>query len=264
MNYLFLAIPNFCGSTLVHNLLTTSKNVVPLTAPKLVDDSTKFIDFVEGNICAPRGYRNLHGPHSMEANMEHVYANPDNYDWDYIKSEWTKNWESTNSSASIRLQKTPADIFRIKQMLPYFPNTKWILSIRNPYTYVESIYRKSTFQMEPEKQLDQICHHVLRTMELQILNAEMLGNDAYAMRYEDFCTDPLYHVQKWQKMLPELGEIDLSKYLWVKGNYSNIIEDDSVERLERFINRVPNIIEKINVFLEPHKNIVEAWGYKLL
>lgn len=267
MAYLFLAIPNFCGSTLVHNLLVTCPTVVPLVDHyKLKEDGSDNWrkDFVEGNCCALVGYKNLNGPHSMEANMEHAYAKESNYDWSFIKKRWNANWKKSNPLATIRLQKTPADIFRIKMMLPHFPNTKWIVSVRNPYAYVESIMRKATFQMTPLTQLDQICYHVLRTMELQLENIELLKDDAYVMTYEDFCARPEHHREQLGYWLAGLEQIDFTKELNVKGTHTtNVIEDDTEQRIQNMIDGVPNIIDMINQYFIPKQHIIADWGYKL-
>ena len=266
MSYLFLAIPNFCGSTLMHNLLDTCPAVVSLVdKTPLKDDGTDKWreDFVEGNVIAGYGYKNLNGPHSMEANMEHVYSKPSNYDWKLIKKRWNKNWESHNPVAKIRMQKTPADIFRIPMMVPYFPNTKWIVSVRNPYAYVESIMRKATFQMEPIRQLDQVCFHVLRTMELQIENAKFLGEDAYVMTYEDFCKYPEKHKEQLGKWIPGLEYMDFTKEFKVKGNTFNSFNDDTDARIQNMIEYCPDIIEMINEYFIPKQHLLDHWGYSL-
>ena len=261
--YLFLAIPNFCGSTLIHSVLETVPEVVPLIAPT---STTKFYggktDFVEGNICAGQGYKNLYGPHSIEANMEHVYSNPANYNWNYIKGKWHENWANSNPYGTIYMQKTPADIFRISQMLPYFPDCKWIVSVREPYSYVESIMRKATFYMDPFKQLDQICFHVLRVMELQIYNARLLASDAYVMTLEDFINDPSRHVNELSKLVPELSQINLSSQLMIKGKLATSIHNEGPERIKR-LTEIDGLVDRINEYFTPLESIINHWGYKL-
>jgi hypothetical protein len=261
MTYLFLAIPNFCGSTLLHSLLETVPHITPLVSPEEFNGKK---DFVEGNICAPGGYVKLNGPHSIEANMEHVYSDPANYNWPWIKSRWEENWGNTNPYATIKMQKTPADIFRIKSMLPHFNDLKWILSVRNPYHYVESIFRKATFQMDPIRQLDQICYHVTRTLEVQRDNIALLGDTAYVMTYEDFIARPEYHRDQMALWLPELKYIDFSSELWIKGQKVKELKNDADDKFKRFIEYYPDIVSRINEFFEPKKEIIEYWGYQLL
>ena len=263
--YLFLAIPNFCGSTLMHSVLETSPTVVPLKSPSKV--AAYFggkTDFVEGNVCAPLGYKHLNGPHSMEANMEHVYADPSNYNWQYIKSIWEENWANNNPYAEIKLQKTPADIFRMQYMLPHFPNTKWIISLRNPYAYVESIMRKATFGMDPIRQLDQVCFHVLRTLEVQIFNYLLVKDTTYLMTYEDFAAKPEYHAEKLIEWEPRLLSLNLDAELMVKGKHVTSIKDDSDEKFQALLDNNPGILDKINVYFAPFESLINKWGYRLI
>jgi hypothetical protein len=263
--YLFLAVPNFCGSSLMHSVIQTSKSVVTLDPPAIIrGEPNQRLDFVEGNMCAKGGYKNLRGPHSIECNMEHVYNDPNNYNWDLIKEMWDDNWESKNPSAPIRMQKTPADCIRLKMMLSYFPNLKWLVSVRNPYTYVESIMRKATFFMEPIRQLDQICHHVTRMMELQKENVELLGPKAYVYTYEDFVNRPEYHVRKIIEWLPELESIDLNAELIVKGTKVDSIHNDGPEKFKSLVAEIPQIVEMINEYFAPKEDIIKYWGYNLM
>ena len=248
----------------MHSVLETCPAVVPLKAP---ERTSRFFggktDFVEGNVVAPFGYKNLNGPHSMEANMEHVYADPKNYNWPHIKMVWEENWANNNPYATVKLQKTPADIFRIQQIVPHFHDLKWIISVRNPYAYVESIMRKATFQMEPMRQLDQICFHVLRTMEVQVVNAMQLGQNAYTMTYEDFVARPEAHRDALIRWIPELEHMNLDAELMVKGKKIESIHDESPERVQRLIDEVPGILDKINGYFKPCEKLINYWGYQL-
>lgn len=247
----------------MHSLLETVPEVVPL---KQQDYMSMFLggktDFVEGNMFAPMGYKRLNGPHSMEANMEHVYADPHNYNWSYIKSVWHENWAGSNPYGTILMQKTPADIFRIQHMLPHFPDCKWIISVREPYSYVESIMRKATFHMEPLRQLDQVCFHVMRVMELQIANAKLLGSNACVMTMEDFIDDPEGHVAALSRLMPELEQIDLSASLMVKGKKVDSIKNDGPSRVKEMA-KVDGLIDRINEYFEPCEYLINHWGYKM-
>lgn len=260
--YLFLAVPNFCGSTLLHSLLETCPTVVPLTDPR--PEERRMKGMVEGNCCAGGGYRNLNGPHSMEANMEPVYADPANYDWPGIKKTWDENWTKTNPDAPIRMQKTPADVFRIQMMLEYFDPLRWIVMVRNPYAHVESIMRKATFHMDPIKQIDQVCFHAIRSIGIQIGNAKLLGDKAYVMTYEDFVARPEFHREQLGRFLPGLEAMDFGAELWLKGAKVEAIKDDSAEKFQKLVDAVPGIVDTINEYFEPFEPLLNHWGYELL
>jgi len=256
--YLFLAVPNFCGSTVLHDVLATSPNVAHLTydITKEIDDGYNSVrkGLVEGEDVAKYEYKNLYGPHSIEANMEFVYSNPNNFNWPNIKNIWEKNWELTYPNAPIKMQKSPLDIFRLKSMLKHFPDTKWIVSVRNPYTYIESIMRKASDGMDPIRQLEHICFHVTRVMEIQKKNAELLGNNAYVMTYEDFCKRPEFHKEELIKWIPELKNLDTS-----------LVESDETDKkIVSLITKFPDQITDIHKYLLLKKDIVEYWGYKIL
>jgi hypothetical protein len=247
----------------MHQLLSTSPNIAALTPPDNIQKRTS-PEFVEGNGCAKGGYKRLFGPHSIETNMEHVYSNPNNYNWLFIKESWDKNWEIANPVATIRMQKTPADVIRLKMMLPYFPNLKWLISVRNPYMYAMSIMDKSTFMMDPIKQLDQVCHHVTRIMELQKENKELLGKNAYVYTYEDFVRRPKYHVKKMIKWLPEIKSIDLSQEIIVKGEKVEKIYDSGPDKFKILCENVPDVINMMNEHFYKKREIIEYWGYTLM
>ena len=259
--YLFLAVPNFCGSTLIHSLLETVPCITPLTIQKQYGKS----DFVEGNVCARRGYKGVNlSPHSIEANMLHVFTDPARYDWNVVKMMWEENWFETNPYATIQMQKTPSDVLRIPLMQPHF-NAHWILSVRNPYAYVESIMRKAPYGLDPIRQLGEICFHVLKVMELQIENRKYLGDKAYVMTYEDFIARPEWHRNEMAKWIPELKDIDFqSQELMVKGSKVVEIKDDSNRRIQNLIDKVPNIIASINEFFAPQEHLLNYWGYELI
>ena len=120
----------------MHGVLETSPNVTPLTKPKFE------MGVIEGNACAPNGYRYLMGPHNLEANMLHIYNNPFNYDWRYIRKCWEANWFETNPYAMIKMQKTPTDVLRVQMIQEAFNDLYWIISVKNPYSYIASYVSK--------------------------------------------------------------------------------------------------------------------------
>jgi hypothetical protein len=272
MSYLFLAIPNFCGSTLIHSVLETSPTIVPLTAPNREDVLRKEesaskapwrAGFVEGNTCAPTGYKHLKGPHSIEANMEHVYSDPRNYDLDEIKCRWEENWSETNPYAEVKLQKTPADVLRVPVFHPHFDDLRWIVSVRNPYVYADSIIKRSSMQLDPVGQLDQVCHHIIRVMELQIENDLYLGDRAYTMTYEDFTAAPQWHAERLVQWFPELQHVSVDSELTIKGQKSSGIYDDGEEKLQELLSHYPDMINWLNYFFKPKEKLLNYWGYEL-
>lgn len=265
MTYLFLAIPNFCGSTLIHSLLETCPAVTGLTAT--VTRNMPDEDFKEGNACTKNAYfyNSNRVFKSIEAMVADIIADPKWCLWDSIKQQWDENWERTNPKATIRLQKTPSDIYRIASMKDYFPNLKWILAVRNPYHYAESIISRRQFRTDPfaPDRFAQICFHITKVMEIQKANAELLGKDVYVMTYDDFCVRPEYHVELLGKFLPGLEQIDLNAAIKVKGELISKIENRGEEKFQLMCKEYPDLLAKLNFHFEPKREIIEHWGYSL-
>jgi hypothetical protein len=259
MNYLFLAIPNFCGSTLTHNLLATCPEVASLTdirpnAPKGI---------VEGNVCANEGYVPIDVSRSLEALSATAFNDPSKYDWLLIKSKWDANWIESKPNATIRMQKTPSDIFRVQLMVEYFPDLKWIVSVKNPYAYVASLIKRFEKYGNIQARLEHICHHVTTTMQVQLDNKSFLDKDAYVMTYEDFIARPDFHTTALGEFLPGLEKINCDGSLWIKGEEITLTEDNGPASVHAMSIRYPGIINDINTKFKLHQNILEAWGYTL-
>jgi hypothetical protein len=217
----------------------------------------------EGNSCAERGYLHLYGPHNMEACMEHVYSNPAYYDWLYIRKCWEYNWYETNPYAPIKMQKTPADIFRVKMMQDAFEDLNWIISVKNPYSYVESMIRRKMPYISDEGLFTELLFHVLRVMEIQIYNKALIGERGYTVRYEDFVKDPKGHCDNIVKWMPELMSLNPYDDLIVKHRHVHV-EDTGLEKVYEMFDKHPGIKEEINKYFIPMEPLLNHWGYEIL
>jgi hypothetical protein len=221
--YLFCSIPNYSGSTLIHNLIAPS-------AVTLRKSAEVTMDFVEGNMISPRAYlyKNVSQLYTEDAKLK--LQNKINYNWQQIKKSWEDQWSCTTTS-DVYLQKTPHDIFRVKMMSEQFENLKWIICVKDPYAYVESLFRK--YQKlkitNPYKELDKICNHVLLVLKTQSENIEILGTTAYTTTLEDFIERKQYHADQIEQFTNGLVKIDFSKQIWIKGQTSGEIINTNVE-----------------------------------
>ena len=261
--YLFLSIPNYCGSTLIHNILETSPNVTSLELWFREKNPHAVKGLTEG------GYRTAGfpymGPHSIESNMEHFFKNPDNYNWELINQEWEPGWIMSNPRAKIKLQKSPLDMLRLEMMDKHFKDVKWILMCRNPYAHIESLIRKASYNLDPEAQLDQIVFHAMRSLEINIENHHYLEGKCYTTTYEDFCAVPDKHADKLLEWLPELIMLDVSGEFMVKGKVG-VIENDNDVKIKALRDQ-PDLLKRINGFITQYPNykyILKWWGYSLI
>ena len=269
MKYLFLAIPNFCGSTLMYEVLKTCTGVKILTNRFYVNK-----EFVEGNqITLPSMY-NLNIPmdlaikyRSIEANLESYYTNPNNYDWGYIKTYWDKCWNVHNSKLPVKLQKTPNDVFRVPMMNAAFGSINWILMVRDPYAYAANLLANNKFDnfvnVNPLSRLSDICYHITRVMEVQRDNRIFLGDNSFVISYEDFCKEPDSVTLNLTEWMPELSTIDVRRSLSIKSKPLSPIIDDNESKISSMILKYPNIIENLNTFFKPKEDIIKYWNYSL-
>jgi hypothetical protein len=257
MNHIFIGTPNYSGSTLMHNLIASDPNVATLRKSNVDTD-----DFVEGNSLCFGAYKAAMRSQLYTQELANALAIDSNYDWDLIKAKWNEQW-STHPDTTIRLQKTPADIFRTDLMSKHFENLKWIITVKEPYSYIESLFKKYIYLKidNPHRELDKLCAHAILVLKTQLENKKRLGDTCYATTMEDFLSDKEAHCREIEKFCDV--KIDLQKQLWVKGHTSGKYINRNEEKLQMLIMVIPDIIKKINVYFEPHEDLLNAWGYKI-
>jgi hypothetical protein len=262
LKYIFLAVPNFCGSTLIHSVLSTSPEVAIFPKKNYRNGRPVNNDLIEGDGYARCGYKKKFLPHSIEANMEHVITDPDSYNWSYIKRKWDRQWAYRYPERSIRIQKTPLDVFRVKLMQPHFENLKWVLSVKNPISHVVSIIVRSTFGMNPFEQLPYICFHVGRALEVQQENIRFLGEKVYCTTHEKLSENQSGFVKDLLEFEPDLKHIDAS-IVSVKGTKGPIINISSLYEAKKIYRIHPEMINNIMKLLEPYRQVAASFGYDL-
>lgn len=239
--HLFLLIPNNSGSSLLHDLIATSRSVAVLPT--------------EGQF-----HNNFVGPNPVELKVKHfftekeeVFKNKNNYEWSVIKSSWKSSWRKNNNDAKIFLQKSPPDILRADMLLENFPDTRFIMMIRNPYAVVEGILRGN-----PDANINQAAEHAIRCLEIQLENSEKYLNDL-VLRYEDLTDDTEKFVGKIMEYLG-IDDIDFRRDFQVKSYFSKIknMNDDQIKRL------TDNQIQEINKVFKNKQEVLSECGYEII
>lgn len=267
MSYLFLAVPPYSGSTVLHNYLAKCANVAPLTNEIRRANSTAVTGFVEGN--AATKARTLYGDTGVVrmriapgAAMP-VIQDPTNYDWNGIKTAFDANWELNKPNAPIRLQKTPNDTYRIQMMQPYF-DAKWIIMVREPYAWVQAtieMYLKR--KINPSDSAQEIASHIVNTYVIQKENQAFLGDKAYTMTFEDFIANEDKHTQALKDWMPELSDLTFKGECKVKQKMVQGLTNDNADRVA-LLRTVPGAINKFNELFKPHEAVLNSWGYEIL
>lgn len=259
MKHIFFAIPNYSGSTLIHNLVATSENVATLRKDAVVTN-----DFIEGNGIGGGGYKYKHISQLYTEELKTEILLPESHDWNIIKNNWNKEW-SKKENASVYIQKTPMDIFRVKQMQEEFENLKWIIAVKEPYAYIESLFRKYMMLKlsKPYDNLDKLCAHVLLVLKTQLENKEFLGDRGYCTTLENFILNKEQHVEGIKNFTDNEVNIDLKKQLWVKGRTSGGITNTNEQKIQNLIGFFPDIISKINQYFIPNEDLLKTWGFSI-
>jgi hypothetical protein len=247
MQYLFLSVPNFCGSTLLHSLIALSSSVVELPLSDMDIRGTR-----EGS-CYYKTAASIIKIKYTQALMEHLMRNPRNYPpMSEVKEIWDGLWESENPNALIRLQKSPHDIYRMQHFEGYFENLRWIISVRDPYEYVVSLRKRSNFYLE------HLCEQAGRCLEIQAENYEKHQDRSYKTTYETVAQYPQRVMDEISTFMPDLGKIEVPTEISVKRSINPI-------KLERQIDRVPKeAIEIMTREFQKFKDAFSYWGYKFI
>jgi ssRNA-specific RNase YbeY (16S rRNA maturation enzyme) len=266
MTYLFLAVPPYSGSTVLHNYIAKCSNVVTLT-DEVREKSNRPIGIIEGN--AATGARRFYGDIAIQgiritpgAFIEPI-QDPSGYDWTKIKEFLDANWEAHNPNASVRLQKTPNDTYRVQMMQQYF-DAKWIIMVRNPYAWLESTIEKFLKRyINPSDKAEELATHIINTYAIQKYNKEFLGDNGYTMTLEDFVANEDKHTEALKLWMPELSDLTFKGECLVKSDTVYGLSNNNDEHIE-LLHTIPGAIDKFNTLFRPHEEILNYWGYELI
>jgi len=266
MTYLFLAIPPFCGSTILHNYLRKCENVASLTNEfrkqhNWIDEES----IVEGSVATSAktsyGDRGTKLVRIIPGNFLSIVQDSTSYDWIQIRKAWNNNWASTKPNAPVRVQKTPNDAYRIKMMQPYF-NAKWIISVREPYAYTQSIIEEILARnIDPSPLAENIARHVITTYIEQKKNVEFLGSNAYVATFEDIAENPQKHLDGLKTFVPELTDLSFTGTVKFKQTTADGYINTNAERVAD-LQKIPGAVEKFQHLYGQYPEIIEHWGYK--
>ena len=176
--FLFILSPPYCGSTLLNQLLSTSKNV----------SCNNELGTREGQLLP--GVK-----HFMF--QKNRWSKEVKYDWEIIKNVWMKYWDQ---SKPILLDKSIPNIMRVEEIKKVFTNTYFICMVRNPYAQIEGIMRRNNTTAEYATDFTLKCLHYQRE------NIEREKNILF-FTYEELCEKEEQTIEKISKFLPEIKDI---------------------------------------------------------
>ena len=232
--YLFILSPPYCGSTLLNELISTSKSVSV------------------NNKYGSREGQTLPTVRDIMYTSDR-WDNDYDFDWEIIKQEWLKYWDTTQP---ILLEKSPANITRAESIQNAFHPSYYIIFYRNPYAHCESLIRRN------QSNITAAANFAIHCLQYQKNNISIL-NHSLDLSYELLTENTSKAVEKISSLLPQLQDIqydmDFNAHNFLKKK-SGIRNLNSIK-----INKLSSDeIDKINVVFNKHRELLNYFNYDLL
>lgn len=226
--YIFVLCPPLQGSTIIINLLSSSKNVSTfLDSPKLASMPS---------------WNGREGQYLMEHHGDiNFFQNRWNPNYNLDMSLFNRLFEIyMDKSKTIFVEKSPSAICRAKKYEEYFSKlgeVYFIISIRNPYST----------NYEAEKWV--------KFAKYQKYNINTLKN-TIVTNYEEICLNLNIVIEKIKYKIPELSDIHNHINNNIGYERGNLIHKKKVYRI---IDK-----ETKNIILQNYIELLEYFGYKLI
>ena len=233
--HLFILSPPFCGSTLLSEIIASSKNV----------SCNNNIGLREGQ----------HLPETQDL----LFAN-DKWDptkkinWKEIHDIWDKYWDK---SKAILLEKSPPNICRALNIEKEFKNAHFICLVRNPYAQAEGIIRRNNASAE------YAANFALKCLEYQKENIEKLEN-IIIISYEELTKNHRETKNKLISFLPELSDINTEMRFSahnIRGARNMKITNLNEEKIKKI---EKNNLAIINSIFKQKSDLLNYFNYKIL
>jgi len=232
--YFFILSPPYCGSTMLSEIISTSKNV-----------STNNVFGTREGQTLPTVRKTMFHDQRWNEQLD--------YDWSLIKKEWLKYWDLRKP---ILLEKSPSNIFRANSIEEEFKPNLFIIFHRNPYAQCESLIRRDKMQPKLAAELAVKC------LKVQQKNIQHLKNTLH-LSYESFTSNPEKAKEEIIKMLPELSDIKLNIKLSSHNFSANNNELKNVNS-QKISKMMPDEIQEINDVFKHHKALLSDFNYELV
>lgn len=232
IKHLFILSPPFSGSTLLNQIIESSKNVS-----------------CNNNI----GLRE--GQHLPIVNQ--ILFTKDRWDpekkinWNKIHNIWNKYWDN---SKKIFLEKSPPNICRAIDIEKEFKNSYFICLVRNPYAQIEGHIRRYNTSVEIATKL---YIKYLKYQKKNILNLQNI----ILISYEDITEKTMEIKKQIINFIPEIKDIN-TKLTFSAHNLRGQKLSITNLNAEKIKNLKTNEIKKINSILSKNKDLLNFFNYK--
>lgn len=225
--HLFVLCPPASGSTLLWRILQTSPALSALPG--------------EGQAVAPTQLfsRDRWNPRKV-------------IPWGEVEQVWRAHWDLERP---VLLEKSPPHLIRAHQLEAHFPDSRFIVMIRNPYAFCEGVRRRWGHRYTWRN----LAQFWVTLARYQIENTRSLRR-TLAFTYEDLTADAAGVCARLVEFVPELGYLDPSGRHAVFERAAPVtdLNRDQIARLS------PWAISAISDALAPYPDLLTHFGYQLL
>ena len=253
--HLFLLCPNNSGSTYLSRALGTSPNVWSLP-----HEGQHMLGFA--------------GPSTMQTPWPLIWAGTEqslayfrdsaDYDWERTKKAWYFHASAQRHDAPVFHTKSPPFLSIADQLDANFADPRFLIMVRNPYAALEGIIRRrsrSELYQDPGDLARIAARHLVNCLAMQADNVVRLENRAIHFSYEYLCAHPDEVAERISALVPEIGELDLTQRLAVKGDYDEPLRNMNEEQIARLNPAVRDCASEI---FQQHEDVLSFFNYPVL
>ena len=253
--HLFLLCPNNSGSTYLSRALATSPNVWSLP-----HEGQHMLGFA--------------GPSTMQTPWPLIWAGTDqslayfrdspDYDWERTKKAWYFHASAQRDEAPVFHTKSPPFLSIADQLDAHFANPRFLIMVRNPYAALEGIIRRRSRSplYQDTADLARIgALHLVNCLRMQADNITRLEGRAIHFSYEYLCAHPETVASRISNLVPEIGTLDLTQKLAVKGDYDEPLRNMNDEQIARL---KPTDRDCASEVFQQHEDVLSLFNYSVL
>ena len=222
--HLFILCPPASGSTLLWQILRTSPQVASLPG--------------EGQVLAREI---LFNRRRWDPLMP--------VDWEQVRKAWEEAWDM---SKPVLLEKSPPHLVRARQLEEFFPQSRFVVMMRNPYAFCEGIKRR----WKNELGYAAIARLWVTWAGCQVANLRQLRH-ALFLSYEELTDDAQGQCRRLLQFVPELQELHPEREFSVFEKVQ-VVENLNSRQIARL---TPGDILEINSVLKDSPELVKDFQY---
>lgn len=230
--HLFLLAPPLTGSTVVQQLLGTSREVTTLP------DEGQWLPEV----------RHVLG-------VEDRWRAELSVDWPLVRRAFNSYWSPFRT---IRFEKSPPNVLRAMEIQSAFPDSHFLILVRNPYANVEGLLRRGWTASPREA-----AEFWVRTAEAQADNSDRLDR-ALAFTYEELTDKTATFYERLLEFLPQVASLEFGGTFTAHNMTGTPLAGLHNLNQAKIAQLAAESFDEINLVLGRHEPLLERFGYRLM